>query len=821
MLIALCLLVFLPMLIEARLAARNERGQRARGGIEPPADVYAMMRVAYPGAFLVMIGEGAVRGTPAPTVVAVGALLWIAAKALKWWAIRSLGPAWTFRVIVVPGARLVGSGPYRYLRHPNYVAVVGELVAVALMAGARVMGPLATGLFCLLILRRIAVEHRSLGWTRPSSTSRADKTIASHDQRPASGFAIAADWVVVALFLTGLGVAWTGGGVWHFGDLRLSVRSPTRLYIMTAALLALRHFLVPRPSVLALLVRGARAPLFLDEHRLFGPRETAGWGRRIGGFAALTVGFSALVAALTWPQARELYSVPDLGDPLFSIWRIAWISHQLPRDPLSLFDANIFFPERLTLTYSDSLIVPALMSAPFFWLGAHPVLIYNLLFLSGFVLSGVTAFLLVRALTGRQDAAIVSGAIFALYPYRFEHYSHLELQMAMWMPLALWGLHRTLASGRLRDGLATGLAYALQTLSSLYYGAFLAAYMVVLGVALWLGRGRPWRPVGPLVAGALLAAVMIAPVASQYVASKPMMGDRTLQTIETYSAEGPDYLKAHHRTWTYRSWSFGGHAERQLFPGVTPVVLSAVALWPPLSVSRIGYALALALAVDGSLGFNGKVFPWLHGNLSPFRGLRVPARFSFLAGLTLAILAGYGAADLLRRWPRWRAALTGAMLAAVIVEAIPRMPLTPIWHEPPPIYSAFAGRPPTVLAEFPMPFDDQVAWWDTRYLYFSTWHWQKLVNGNSGFFPPSHDELLERVRDFPSEAAIDYLQERGVEYLAFHGAFSRSQDRYRNTIRFLDARSDLELMAAAPWGGSESRLYRLRRPGAAESAPAR
>ena len=181
MLTALCLLVFLPMLIEARLAARNERAQRARGGIEPPDDVYTMMRVAYPGALLVMIGEGAVQGMAPPPVVAAGAVLWIAAKALKWWAIRSLGPFWTFRVIVVPGARLVSSGPYRYVRHPNYVAVVGELVAVALMAGARVMGPLATGLFCLLLLRRIAVEHRALGWT-----SRL-RGLSGAERRPRSG----------------------------------------------------------------------------------------------------------------------------------------------------------------------------------------------------------------------------------------------------------------------------------------------------------------------------------------------------------------------------------------------------------------------------------------------------------------------------------------------------------------------------------------------------------------------------------------------------------------------------------------------------------
>jgi methyltransferase len=156
-------LVFIPMLIEARRAARNERAQRARGGLEPPGDVYRVMQVAYPAAFLAMIVEGAIRGTPPPAVFVAGGVLFGVAKALKWWAIRTLGPCWTFRVIVVPGTVPVASGPYRRMRHPNYLAVVGELIAVALMSGARVAGPLATAGFGLLMRRRIAVENRALG----------------------------------------------------------------------------------------------------------------------------------------------------------------------------------------------------------------------------------------------------------------------------------------------------------------------------------------------------------------------------------------------------------------------------------------------------------------------------------------------------------------------------------------------------------------------------------------------------------------------------------------------------------------------------------
>src|SRR5438876_9454824 len=155
MLITIAAVVFSLMLIEARRAWRNERAQLARGGIEPPDDVYNTMRVVYPAAFLAMIAETQVGGAPPRGVAFAGIALFGAAKALKWWAILTLGPFWTFRVIVVPDAPLVTSGPYRYLRHPTYVAVVGELAGVALMARAQVAGLLGEVGFSLLMLKRI------------------------------------------------------------------------------------------------------------------------------------------------------------------------------------------------------------------------------------------------------------------------------------------------------------------------------------------------------------------------------------------------------------------------------------------------------------------------------------------------------------------------------------------------------------------------------------------------------------------------------------------------------------------------------------------
>lgn len=171
-LLVIGLLIFFPMLIEATRARRNERAQKARGGIEPSDDVYTIMRIVYPAAFLLMLAEGAVRGRGSAAVVVAGVVVFTAAKVIKWSAIVAIGRCWTFRVIVVPGDPLVTSGPYRYLRHPNYVGVIGELVGAALMTRAWVTGPIAVIVFGALLCKRIAVEERALRAVGPAPSSR-------------------------------------------------------------------------------------------------------------------------------------------------------------------------------------------------------------------------------------------------------------------------------------------------------------------------------------------------------------------------------------------------------------------------------------------------------------------------------------------------------------------------------------------------------------------------------------------------------------------------------------------------------------------------
>ena len=160
--VLLAVTAFVPMVLEAVHSRRNERRLRARGAVEPADDVYPAMQIAYPAGFAALVLEAAMRRRTAEGVFVLGALVFSAGKLIKYWAIATLGPRWTFRVLVVPDAPLVRSGPYAYLRHPNYLGVMGELSGMALMCGARWTGAVVLLAFGALLAARIRVEERAL-----------------------------------------------------------------------------------------------------------------------------------------------------------------------------------------------------------------------------------------------------------------------------------------------------------------------------------------------------------------------------------------------------------------------------------------------------------------------------------------------------------------------------------------------------------------------------------------------------------------------------------------------------------------------------------
>jgi hypothetical protein len=538
-------------------------------------------------------------------------------------------------------------------------------------------------------------------------------------------------------------------------------------------------------------------------------RSVAG---RTATFLALALAlFVVLTAAMTWPQVLRMSDgVHDPGDPLMVTWVLGWVAHQLPRAPAHIFDANIFYPERHTLAYSETLLVPGLFAAPLHWLGVGPILIYNLVLLSGFAISGVGVALLVRRLTGHDGAAILAGIVFAFPPYRMDHYAHLQLQQTQFIPLALWAFHRLLDTGRLRDGVLFGACAACQMLSCLYYGIFLIPYMaVVCGTMLIANRRLSRDRLVALVAAGAVVTVAMVPVARAYLAARQVVGERRSDEIARNSATWRNYLAPPEVNIVYgKVFARFMDPERRLFPGFVAVALAIVGVWPRrhedaktyLRTPRFAYALGLILAFDVSLGFNGLIYRGLYDYFLPFKALRIPARMGLMVGFSLAILAGFGASRIagrLRSRTTRRAVLTLVGGLMLIEYASAPIELWAAPRHPPEAYADLVrdigDGPTSVIFEFPTGMME-----DPEYLYYSTFHWQNLVNGYSGFFPPSYVQIVNAVRNFPDERSIDAIKARGVRYLVIHGEWLYGA-RYEELASALDRRPDLKLVSRHPW----------------------
>jgi len=610
---------------------------------------------------------------------------------------------------------------------------------------------------------------------------------------------------------------------------------------------------------------------------------------------AAAAAYTALAILLTWPVAAGLaHDVPsDLGDPLLNIWVLAWDCEHLLRalggHPAALRDywnANIYYPHPLALAYSEHLTPQAVMALPVYAVTRNPVLSYNVVFLSTFVLSALGLFLFVRDLTGSPTAAFLAGIAFGFAPYRFSALPHLQVLSSMWMPYVLVGFHRFFETGRTPPlALAAG-AWIAQNLSCGYYLFFFSPAAAVYLTLELTRRGR-WRETRTLARiGATVGAVVAAtvPFLVPYWHLRQLgFAPRTLAETGRFSADALAYLTADPgmRLWgrIARAWP---KSEGALFPGLAIAALAAIGVmsgWraaggtdaspsPPARTRRrweralaaatvLAWAVTVATLFGWSLrahagpleirmtslpralasstallvaqlalrpAFRDRARRWLLSpigilslltvfafvmSLGPavtaagrvtagwslyalfyrlvpgFDGLRVPARNGMIVAFGLAALGGYGAAVLARRRSAvLLAALSGLVLAESWAAPIPvnanwtdyrQHGLAPLpgrlalGADTPAVYRRLAALPDSsVILELPF---GEVAF-EARYMFYSTRHWRRLVNGYSGGSPGDYDWRAERLSDILSapDEAWRAVAESGATHLVVHEA---------------------------------------------------
>lgn len=492
-----------------------------------------------------------------------------------------------------------------------------------------------------------------------------------------------------------------------------------------------------------------------------------------------------LLAPLSLEPGSRLYDAKTFNgwflnqpDVWLNAWILAWDTHALSSGQvLQLFDANIYYPERGALAFSEHLLGVLPYFAPVYLATGRLALSLNLWILLTFVLSGLAMYWVVWRWLGSRLAASVAAVTYAFAPWRFLELSHVQLLSVQYLPLLAYAIVRTGVRRDRRIWLAIfGLA-AMQSLSSYYLGymAFLVAGACALLATLLARTDRFTRVL--FVGSALAAAALVMiPFSLPYL---------DLGARDTFRAKVDPSLG-----W----WP----CVYYLFPRLGDSMAEAWRTWlliPPLALlgallgvyRRGSRALTSGMLLAGTLGFvlalgpRASVFGLDFGFLDRaasalvpgWQAVRVMNRFGIVCWLALSLLAGLPFA-LGRGGPPWwqatRRLLGSALIAALIASSamleLRTMPspeqardLTPYrW------LATHGGGDP--LVEWPL----RSSHWNAEYMYLSTLHWLPLVNGYSGYPPPSHELAFALAEALPEPAAVRTISRlRLARWLLVHG----------------------------------------------------
>jgi hypothetical protein len=516
----------------------------------------------------------------------------------------------------------------------------------------------------------------------------------------------------------------------------------------------------------------------------FSQRQPA--GSSLAECASIVLGFGLLTVALTYPLAFQLgtsgYKIHAVGDAQYAVWNVAWVAHALLTDPRQVFDANIFYPHRGTLTYSEANLVAGALATPVYWItGGNAYAAHNFVVLLSFVLSATSTYYLAKYLVSDRRAAVIAAISFAYCPYVFSRLAQIQLLMTAGLPLSLLAFHRLADRPTLWRGLLLGTTMGLQALACAYYGVFLAMLMgpAVLLTASSQRLWRNYRYWGAVTVAALVATAIVMPLFARYLALQSESGfGRPLDEARAFSATWRTYLVsgAYASSWMEDT----DRPTKVLFPGIIASVLGIVGLCMgcrlrerPRQIGLLYGSLAL-LAAWLSLGPDGGLYRLMYVANPAFTFMRAPGRFGVVVTLALSVLASLAISVVLRRTTSIPALVAAGLGLIAVAEHASPLQFTRV-PDIAPVYRVLAEQPFGAVLELPM-YSPRFNFSRTQYMLSSTAHWKPLVNGYSDFIPREASLNVPVLADFPTAAAFETLP-TGVRYAVFHLNAYRGKQR--------------------------------------------
>jgi len=491
----------------------------------------------------------------------------------------------------------------------------------------------------------------------------------------------------------------------------------------------------------------------------------------------LLAGFTLLTIVLTWPLCGHLWDhVIDASifgpvgamwrqDVFLTMWILAWGAHALGTDPTQLWHANVLRPMEMPLAGSEHMLGYQWLFAPLYLTTNNPVFAQQLVIVLTFVFTGVAMALLVREVTGSEPAAWVGGCALAFCPWRFGELTRVQMLGTFYLPLAVLCLARYLRGGGWRALAAMAVCVVLQALTSFYLGYFAFAVIGFLLLPSLLARTLTLRQVASIALALGAAAVLLIPVSLPYT----RLHAAGVIPADPYADPSALAFFLSARPWLRVPRSLGYVAIGLALLGCRRLRHE---VWPGraalLTLAAGGYVLALgpALPIGGHLiPLPYRILGWVVPGLS---AVRYPMRFTLLSVFAVALLAARGVASVTEQLRNRTQGAAVAMLAAIALLLEARtfpgghILLTPVavGNTVPPIYGWLHDHGNGgVVVEVPVGDDTFRGYLrEAIYMYFSTYHWQPLVNGFTGYPAPESIAARASARRLPDLAALDTLR---------------------------------------------------------------
>ena len=479
--------------------------------------------------------------------------------------------------------------------------------------------------------------------------------------------------------------------------------------------------------------------------------------------------FVALAIAMTWPLARILgRGVSDPYDPVHLAWVLDWDWWATFHRPLHLFDANIFYPARDALAFSENMYGLAIFLFPLRAFGVSAVTAHNVALIGAFAFCGFGAYLLGRSLTGSAIAGIAAGVFYAYLPWRMTQLPHIAYVNAGWLPILLFALLRYSRKPTFANAALFAFAFLMNGLSNLHWLAF-GSLAIALTVPIFVPP-RHWHRI---VIATAIALALLTPFLVPYANVARAYGmKRGWDETMHYSATLRGWINPGFKNPLYARMAVeDGDPETWLFPGFLGCAFSIAGMIATRDRRTLGVVLLwLCLGILGSLGLHAFVHRFLFGYVPGFRGIRVPARWASIAYVGMAMLIAIATAVLSKRrfW-------IGAAVAAAFVIELRAAPLR--WYcldsRVPAVYPWLAAQNARVAF---LPLDYLSSEYDQ--LRYAVHHHRPMVNGLSSFVPREFWKLSSMWRDRAQhDAFLEEIRRLGVDFVVVKGEDFAQEDR--------------------------------------------